>query len=237
MIGYKIAKNVDCDRVLITLEIPSDALTNMERSAISVRETAKYRANKATVLKIEDAAGKEYPMATSSCYDFKQLTYRVGETIKESSYAIDPEEVSAAGIHYFLTKRVAELYGLERVKNGLFQRWHENGLKEEEVIYVDRKRHGLYQSWYKNGNKAEEVLYVDGKRHGLYQWWYSNGQKSEQATYLEGKRHGFYQRWYANGQTMEEGTYVDEKLHGLFQLWYPNGQKASESTYVDGTRQ
>jgi hypothetical protein len=60
MIGYKIAKNGD-RRVIVTLEIPADALTNMGRSTVAVRETATYRVNKVIVLKIEDSEG--------NCYD------------------------------------------------------------------------------------------------------------------------------------------------------------------------
>jgi hypothetical protein len=188
MIGYKIAKNVAGDRVVVTLEIPADALTNTERTNIAVRETAKYRANKATVLRIEDAAGKEYPAATSFCYDSKQLTYRIGETNEEPGYAMDPEAVCAEGIHYFLTKRVAELYGLESIKNGRYQRWHENGAKAEEETTVDGKRNGFYQRWHENGAKAVEATFVEGTLHGLYQWWHENGAKADEATYVNGVR-------------------------------------------------
>ena len=106
MIGYKIAKNGDT-RVVVTLEIPEDALTNMGRPSVALRETAKHRTNKAKVLAIEDASGTPHTTATSFGYDKKFLTYKVGETIEEPSYNPDPEQVCAEGIHYFLTRRVA----------------------------------------------------------------------------------------------------------------------------------
>lgn len=236
MIGYKIAKNVEGARVVVTLEIPGDALTNMARSTVSFRETAKHRASKAKVLAIEDASGTSYTTATSFSYDKKSLTYNVGETIEEPSYNTDPEQVCSEGIHYFLTRRVAELYGLSKVENGLFQAWHENGQKSEEAPYVDGKLHGLYQSWYLNGQKSEEAPYLGGEPHGLYQSWRPNEQKWMEVTYLGGERHGLYQYWYSNGQKRVEATYADGKLHGLYQSWHDNGQKRAEATYIDGKR-
>ena len=150
MIGYKIAKNGE-RRVVVTLEIPSDAPTNMNRSSVVVKDTAKYRANKAKVLKIEDNEGNCYPSATSFNYDKKSLDYKVGEVVEEPSYDKDPEKVYAEGIHYFLNKRVAELFALDEVTNGLFESWHANGRKLEECSYVDGKRNGLYQAWHENG--------------------------------------------------------------------------------------
>ena len=152
MIGYKIAKNGEkC--VVVTLEIPSDALTNMDRSTVVVKETAMYRTNKAKVLKIEDEEGNCYPSATSFKYKKKSLEYKVGEVMEEPSYNYNPQEVCAEGIHYFLSRRVAVLYGLEKIKNGLFERWYENGQKWMEYSFVDGNLHGLYQTWHANGQK------------------------------------------------------------------------------------
>jgi antitoxin component YwqK of YwqJK toxin-antitoxin module len=232
MLGYKIAKHGET-RVVVTLEIPSDALTNMNRSSVVEKETAKYRANKVKVLKIEDEQGNCYPSATSFNHN-NSLDYKVGTVIEEPSYNVDPEVVCAEGIHYFLNRRVAELYGLKDVANGLFERWFDDGKKWEECSYVDGKRHGLYQLWHKNGQKWEESSYVAGKMHGLYQLWYENGKKREETTYVEGRRHGLYQVWHENGKKREETTYVEGRRHGLYQVWYKNGQKGGEITFVAG---
>ena len=205
MIGYKVAKHGDT-RVIVTLEIPEDAQTNMGRSSVAVRETATYRANKAKVLAIEDDSGASYASAASFSYNKKSLTYKVGEMIEEPSFNPDPEKVCAEGIHYFLSRRVAELYSLP-VENGLYQSWHENGQKWEEAHYVDGKHHGLYQSWHPNGQKEIEMTCPDGKC--LY--WHQNGQKYMEGTWVNGKRHGLFQRWNKNGTLLEEGIYE----HGL----------------------
>ena len=236
MIGYKVAKNAEGNCVVVTLEIPGDALTNMERSSVAFRETAKHRANKAKVVAIEDQLGTSYTTATSFNYQHKSLTYTVGEMVEEPSYNPDPDQVCAKGIHFFLTRHVAELYDLTKVENGLYQKWHDNGQKWEEVTYLDGKRHGLYQSWHDNGQKHVEDTYVVGKLHGLFQGWFSNGQKHVEETYVDGKPHGLFQGWFSNGQKHVEDTYVDGKLHGLYQEWHDNGQKWEEVTYLDGKR-
>jgi antitoxin component YwqK of YwqJK toxin-antitoxin module len=258
IIGYKIGMN-GTTRVLITLEIPEDAKTNMNRPFIVVKESANYRANKVKVLAIEDDSGTLYATATSLNYK-KCITYKVGETIEEPSYNPDPEKVCAEGIHYFLTRHVAELFNLEKVENGLYQSWYEDGQKHVEATCVDGKLNGLYQSWYEDGQKLMETTYVDGKKHGAYQSWHYNGKKKEEgtfvdgklnglyktwnyggqkdreSTFVDGKNHGLYQRWYDNGQKWVEATYVDWKLHGLYQIWHHDGQKNMEATYVDGKK-
>jgi len=186
MIGYKAAK-VGKTRVLITLDIPEDAITNVARTSVVVKDTAKYRTNKAKVLKIEDEAGKEYTEAITGFYDLESLTYRLNELVEVPEYDMNLEEVCSTGIHFFRTKRVAELYDRYSIQNGLLQRWHANGEKHEESTFVNGRIEGLYQRWYVNGQKKEECIYVNGQREGLYQTWYANGEKEVECTYVNGK--------------------------------------------------
>ena len=163
MIGYKIAKAGET-RVVITLEIPDDAVTNMSRKSIVNVDTAKYRTNKAKVLKIEDENGKEYDSAKSFSYDKKSLNYVSNKTIVVDDYDMNLDEVCSSRIHFFLTRRCAELYGLKKIQNGLYQSWYENGQKYMECTYLNGERHGLFQCWHKNGNKWDECMYENGVR-------------------------------------------------------------------------
>jgi hypothetical protein len=191
MIGYKVCKAGDT-RVIVTLKIPADAITNMGRKSAVVRETAKYRTNKAKVLKIEDEAGREYTHAKSFGYDTKSLEYTLDKTICVEDYDVDLEAVCAPGIHYFLEKRCAEFYGLHTIgrstiQNGLYQTWYDNGQKELECTYVNGRLDGLYQLWYENGQKELECTYVNGRTDGLYQEWFINGKLYNKRTYVNGK--------------------------------------------------
>lgn len=232
IIGYKIAKAGET-RVVVTLEIPDDAVTNVFRKDIVNVDTAKHRTNKAKVLKIEDETGKQYSSAESFNYGLKSLKYVVDSTLTVNDYDMDLEKVCSTGIHFFLTRRCAELYGLDTIKNGLYERWHDNGQKEYDCMYVNGKRHGLYQSWHTNGQKRSEYIYVNGLYHGLCKTWYTNGQKYMEWMYTRGQRDGLQLMWFMTGQKLEESNYVNGKLNGLHQRWYPNGQMSIESRYVN----
>ena len=215
MIGYKVAQTTDEKRVIITLDIPNDACTNMNRTNIVNKDTATYRTNKATVRSIEDENGNIYETATSCIYTDNQLTYNIGETLVVEDYDTNVENVCSTGIHYFLNRRVAELYGLDTIKNGLYQKWHENGQKFEECTVVNGKCQGLYQQWHENGQKWVEYTYVNGKCQGLYQSWHENGQKRVEYTFVNGNFEGLYQKWDDNGKKLVEHTYVNGKRQRL----------------------
>jgi antitoxin component YwqK of YwqJK toxin-antitoxin module len=235
MIGYKAAK-VGETRVVITLDIPDDAITNVARTSVLVKDTAKYRTNKAKVLKIEDDDGKEYTEAVTGFFIVKSLTYKLNDLVKVSDYDMDVEQVCSSGIHFFRTKRIAELYGRNSIENGLFQRWHDNGEKDEECTFRNGKKDGLYQRWYENGRKWVECTYRNRKLEGLYQRWYENRQKWEECRLVNGMKDGLYQSWHENGQKWEEAMYVDGVKDGLYQRWYENGETWEDCTYVDGER-
>jgi hypothetical protein len=143
MLGYKVAQHGDT-RVIITIEIPEEAITNLRRPGIAFAETAMYRANKVKVLQIEDAEGNSYPSA-ESFVSSKKLQYVVGEIVEEPNFDPRLEEIFTEGIHFFRNRRVAELSYFQEMKDGVFQRWHPNGQILEEYPFVDGQMHGLYQ--------------------------------------------------------------------------------------------
>ena len=184
MIGYKVAKN-DKTKVIVTLEIPKDARTNMGRSSIAVKETAAYRADKVKVLAIEDASGTSYKTATTN-FEGISLTYKVGEVVEEPSFNPDKEEIYAEGIHYYITRHIAELACMGMVENGPYHYWHANGRKCVELTSVNWKLHGLYQHWLENGQKCVEANFIENKLHGLYRRWLVDGTKLEEIIYDNG---------------------------------------------------
>ncbi len=69
-------------------------------------------------------------------------------------------------------------------KEGLYQQWHSNGQKRQEVIYKDDKLNGLCVGWFQeagnpikdHGQKHFETFYINDTVNGLSQSWHSNGQ-------------------------------------------------------------
>jgi antitoxin component YwqK of YwqJK toxin-antitoxin module len=186
MLAYKAAKNGET-RVLITLEIPDDALTNMNRSSVVIKETAKYRANKANVLKIEDADGNLYETAESGFYEKKKILYKVGETVECPDYDMDAEKVCSKGIHFLLNREVAEQYELHYIPSGVRILYHENGVKQSECTFVNGLTTGLYQTWYPSGQQEVKCMVIKGVNHGLYQRWLPSGQIEKEILFENGK--------------------------------------------------
>ena len=246
MIGYKIA-STDNKRVLVTLEIPVDSNTNLNRADIKDKEFAKYRCDKAKVLSIEDNEGNKYVSARSIMYDKKIVEYNVNEEVKEPNYDKDINIVCGEGIHFFLNKEIALFYRLDNVENGELKKWYHNGQLMEECTYKDGKPDGKYKKYYINGQLMEECTYKDGKSDGEYKSWYENGKLSQEATYEDGKIHGKYKMYYENGQLdrkyekyhkdgqlREECMFVNNEYHGKHRLWNENGKLTQEVFYVKG---
>lgn len=233
MIGYKCAI-IERIRVIITLEIPDDAITNINRNNVVVKEYAKHRTNIAKVIKIEDQNGKQYDEAISGFYDYKKLIYKVNEIVKVDDYDSNLEKVCLSGIHFFLTRRVAEIYEIYSLENGLYEAWYDNGQKWREYNYVNGKIEGLYQEWHTYGQIARKFTYMNDLLHGLDEEWYESGQKMREYNYVNGKVDGVAQLWYNDGKLHVRCTYINTKIEGLFQKWNSNGQIIVEYNYVDG---
>ncbi len=146
MLAYKSAIHYIRTPVVITLEIPDDAITTMNRSGIVNRQTAKYRTNKAKVLKIEDDAGTEYANATSAFYETKKLTYIPGETIVCDDFDMDLEKVCSTGIHFFLDFTVAKHYKRTAIQNGILTAWYDS----DQTMAVEL---------YENGTLIQQECY------------------------------------------------------------------------------
>lgn len=235
MLGYKYAKSNGI-HVIITLEISKDAITNMGRSSVVIKETAKYRTNKAKVLAIEDMRGNSYEIASPDIYkDNKSFTYKLNEIIEEPTYDMNPENVCTTGIHFYLMKYVAESY-IPFNGNGIYRTWHNNGHKEQETHYRYGKRHGPCLTWYSNGQMHFKTHYVDGEEWSFYQEWYDNGQKHIECTLHDGKPHGPCKYWYSNGKIMCEYNFEKGLIHGLAIMYYDSGRLSSETIYNYGKK-
>lgn len=235
MLGYKAAKH-DETRVLITLEIPSDAKTNVDRKYVVDKQKAKHRMNKAKVLKIEDETGKTYKTAMTGFYAENSLTYKVGEGIEEPMFNPDLDEVCTTGIHFFLDKNVAKQYRWKPPSGwtGVLSNWYENGQKHYELPIVNGKYDGVCQFWYANGQKKCEDTYVNGKMEGVRREWYSNGQKASEDTYVNGNMHGRCVGWFENGVKQYEAMLRNWLEVGYARFWHKNGQLHTEKFYEDG---
>ena len=225
MLGYKVAKSFG-KRVVITLEIPEDAITNMKRKDIAKAETAKYRTMKAKVIKIEDSDGKTYNEAVSFNFDKNQVKYSLDEELVCHDFNMNLEETCSTGIHFFLSKSLAERYGLDSIENGVLTWYYANGKKDVDRTFVNGSK-TQYDEWYENGNKHKEFKYLNEKQNGVQSVWYENGNKHQEWTCIDGVDQGVHRAWFENGKKNMEITMVDGKKHGDCYYWKDDGEKVT----------
>jgi antitoxin component YwqK of YwqJK toxin-antitoxin module len=161
MEAYKLAMSIKRDiYLIIQLEIPEDAITNMNRKNIVNNDTAKYRTDKAKVMDIYDFCGNNYEEA-SSIYD-KNFCYKKGEIISENTFDKKLENVCTKGIHFFLYENIARnyiyYYTNPENENGLIILFYDNGQVYEEFTvvngYIDGKR-----IKYRENGKVHKINY------------------------------------------------------------------------------
>ncbi len=177
-IGYKIAHNKQTDSsVLVTLEIPQDAKTNMNRPNIFCAQKARYRCNKCKVLEITDltqstiaaarlrgpeaqrsAKGldpeKKYSKANS--YFYPDFVYTVGQEILVQDYQ-DKDDPFANGIHFFLDKEVAIQYNVFRDFPWTFI------YNNTVAVCKNPIQNGTCIEYYENGAVSKEFTFNDFK--------------------------------------------------------------------------
>ena len=233
MIGYKIAYT-EGKRVLVTLNIPDDALTNINRDGVKDIKYAKHVCNKANVVSIEDERGNGCEEAQSSNHSKKSVKYIVGEEIVECNYAKEILLISGEAFTFFLDRQVALLYGLSQVENGEYKKWFDNGQLEIHCYYENGKLQGEYTKWFMNGNLERHAFYNEGKVEGEYKRWYLNGNLYEQFYYREGELDGESKWWYTNTQLASHTFYKKGNLDGEFKWWHREDDlNKSGQIYID----
>ena len=213
MEGYKIGfviNNNNIRKVLITLLIPNNALTNMNRENIIDKKHAKYRCNNAYVVEIEDNY-KNYDSAMSGFYT-KKLLYEKNKVI-ETSFDIDIKNVSSDGIHFFLDLETA----LNYKEPILRQRW--------------KNERDTYKEYYSNGQVAKIVKYkLDEKDpktiiYKKIKEYYEDGLNKIEYNLSINKYDGLYQEWYPDGKLKKRIKYDKNRVISIIESYDIRGNK------------
>jgi antitoxin component YwqK of YwqJK toxin-antitoxin module len=217
---YKSASNY-----IIELDINLDTtLTNLNREVID-ENYAKYRCNKAIVVKIYNKFDEKEEIDRIRSDHDDRFEYIKGKDVYEPKYNLIMDEVCTTGIHFYITKEAAFYYNLSSINDGIFKKWFADGKPLKKCSYKDDKLEGLYETWYKNGNRQTKCSYKDDKLEGLYENWYEYGNRQSKCNYKDHKLEGLYEAWYANGNRQSKCSYKDDKLEGLYEEWYENGDR------------
>ena len=95
----------------------------------------------------------------------------------------------------------------EPVNHGPYMRWHKNGRKEYQAVFVHGKKSGTTTRWHMNGRKWVEQHYVSGRKHGLCRVWDENGVMRKEERYDDGKPDGTWTTWNKDGKVKWQGSF------------------------------
>lgn len=93
--------------------------------------------------------------------------------------------------------------------------------------------HGSYERWHDNGEKEYEAVFVHGKKEGVEVHYHKNGRKWTQREFRNGKRHGPSLTWDESGELVKEENWADGKPHGAWTVW-KHGEVEWRHTYEHG---
>jgi len=105
-----------------------------------------------------------------------------------------------------LRKEVLQREDGTLVDHGSFERWHDNGEKEYEALFVHGKKEGTTIRYHKNGRKSTEQEYKKGRRHGRSLTWDDSGRLVKEESWSEGRPHGTWIIWQ-DGKVKWSHTY------------------------------
>ncbi len=147
VIGYKVAVTQNREPVLVTLQIPGDAQSDMHRPGLVNLRMASYRANRVKVLSIKMQDGTEIEEAYSAQHMDPPFMYKVGEETVEPAYS----EFNTCGIHFFRSLNRLRYYG-RPIKNGTHKVFYENGrLRKKYELNNETLVEGTYKEWDEHG--------------------------------------------------------------------------------------
>jgi antitoxin component YwqK of YwqJK toxin-antitoxin module len=238
MYGYKSGISNDGIRVLISLYIPSDAKTNFERRSVRNKLFAKYRVNKATVLRIQDDNLKNYNTA-KSLFNDEKITYIVGAQVN-TNFNNDIEVIQGEGIHIFLDSDVARNYCRKIFTQkwthdiNLYMTFFSNGNTKERITYMNQGENKKIELFYDTGKIKSLENIRNYLKNGLYMEWYHTGKVKSYCEYENGLKNGIERIFYTNAHRKFYITYNMGILDGKFTCWHINGEIELDCNYSNG---
>lgn len=160
--GYTVVKDW-----MISIAIPVDAITNLQRMNLIDKEHALFKTNCADIYDIEPLTNTDYKRTVNS-------TEKCPFTINTRIYDYTTEFSSirrGSGIYFYLSREAAHTY--KGVYEGVNKTWDsDTGALLSEQHFKNGIRHGLDISYDKNG----EIIKKDE---------YENGHYKELGTFIE----------------------------------------------------
>ena len=102
-----------------------------------------------------------------------------------------------------------------------------NGTPQLKYKLVDGHREGLMQRWDEQGNLREETEYSRGRKQGMITYYYPDGQKEMVGFYILDERAGLWRGWHEDGTKSFQSQYRDGELY----RWKQYRHDGTDQTY------
>lgn len=170
MLVYKAAILASGTPVIVTMEIPPEARTNL---GFANDEEAPYITDRAWVERITDENGCPYLCVESSFLPKGEtrLLYILWNLVT-SEYNENPARKQ--GIHFFLNPESARQFA-NQTSNRLRTTFHSKGCLATECEYRNGKKEGMCRKWYTTGEPYSEETFHNGVANGVLTIWHKNG--------------------------------------------------------------
>ena len=136
---------------------------------------------------------------------------------------------------YFLGTRSLQMSGLfedsaNKIANGYFRFYYANGIPESNGRNVHNKKEGLWMRYHQNGLMEDSTIYEDGNPSGTSLGWYSTGYLSDSVVnHNDGS--AVEVTWHTNGTPSSAGRLKNGKLNGPWVFFHYNGKMAAREVY------
>jgi antitoxin component YwqK of YwqJK toxin-antitoxin module len=246
MLAYTTGSLKDGSQLIVTIEIPTTAITNVNRQDIVDKRHATYRSDTAIVKNIEDHCGNEYSngfidFSYYNTLDESIFECKIGDVIKRKIDFPERSMGNENGIYFWLHKDVIQEH--IPIKNGDYCNFDFDGKLQEIGTKVDGKHNGSRYYWenyddgcrhyrethyHENHHEVLDIDYYDERiikyevkndmLHGLFTKYDINNNKLYEVNYIDGKKEGVDTRWDSDGNIVDQITYENgkERLPSLY---------------------
>lgn len=129
--------------------------------------------------------------------------------------------------NYLGSGKVESLGGLNKLGeyNGERYYYEENGRIRTHAYYLKNERDGHWEWFYNNGIKEEEIDYKNGVANGPFKKYYENGNLKLKANYSDDNYNGELNKYNKYGVITEQSFYINDSLNGITTLYHDLGQE------------
>ena len=232
-----------CKKVLVSLYIPPDAITNEHRKDVVNIMYALHKTNKAIPIMIQDTNNNVYSECiyaynqeiilkvnklahVSDCIVSTSVQQKKANRSVHEIQKIVSKSTFPSGSHYpeniSRTSSVNEEFLNTVLKKSLYY------YKSIEPFHFKtpeefRNSNFILKQWYSNGQLQIEIPIINGKKHGTQYTYSKNGKLESMIDYENGDLNGYTRTYHSTGFRDLDLHFLNNKKQGLCRKWNEDG--------------